>query len=232
MRISILTLFPEMFEGPFGHSIVKRAVENKLLDIRLVNTRDFGLGAHRMVDDTPYGGGRGMVMRVDVLTDAINTTRDGKIAREREKVVLLDARGEKFSQSHAASFSKLDHLMLICGHYEGVDERIRTKVDMTVSLGDFIMTGGEIPAMAITDAVGRLVSGVLSDEATAVESFSAANSKEVLLEYPQYTKPREYDGVAVPDVLLSGNHAEIAAWRKTSAKAITVTHRPDLLSSH
>jgi tRNA (guanine37-N1)-methyltransferase len=229
MKISILTLFPEMFEGPFGHSIVKRAVENKLLDIRLVNIRGFGLGAHRTVDDTPYGGGRGMVMRVDVLHAAVRSTRDGKLKPEEEKVVLLDARGTPFSQSHAISFSKLRHVILICGHYEGVDERIRSYVDLTISIGDFILTGGEIPAMAVTDAVGRLVSGVLSDEATLVESFSTSGTDKTLLEYPQYTKPREYDGTGVPDILLTGNHAGIDSWRKENAIEITKKHRPDLL---
>ena len=221
MKISILTLFPEMFTGPFDHSILKHAQEKGLVTLNLVNIRAYGLGKHKMVDDTPYGGGKGMVLRVDVLADAITDSRVKNAASER--VVLLDARGKTFGQSYARAYSKLDHLILVCGHYEGVDERIRAMVDETISIGDFIMTGGEIPAMLIADAVGRLVTGVLSDEATTHESFTAGT-----LEYPQYTKPREYNGQSVPEVLLSGNHAEIDAWRKSASAAVTAKHRPDL----
>lgn len=224
MKISILTLFPEMFQGPFAHSIVKRAIENKHLTIQLVNIRDFGIGPHRMVDDTPYGGGKGMVMRADVLMDAIDATRHPSLTKDEEKIILLDARGETYKQSHAKSFSQLSHLIVICGHYEGVDERIRRHIDETISLGDFIVTGGETPAMVITDSITRLITGVLSDEATKNESFTTP-----LLEYPQYTKPRELKGASVPEILLSGNHAEIDTWRKDQSINITKKHRPDLL---
>ncbi len=225
MKISILTLFPEMFQGPFSHSIVKRAVQDNHIRIQLVNVRDFGIGPHKMVDDTPYGGGKGMVMRADVLAQAINATRDASLTSDEEKVILLDARGQRYDQSMAKSFSSLSHLILLCGHYEGVDERVRSLVDQTISIGDFIVTGGETPAMVITDSVARLVSGVLSEEATENESFSTP-----LLEYPQYTKPREFDGGVVPDILLSGNHAHIAEWRKEQSVTITKNHRPDLLT--
>jgi tRNA (guanine37-N1)-methyltransferase len=225
MKISILTLFPEMFDGPFSHSIIKRAIENRLLSVELLNIRDFGLGAHKLVDDTPYGGGKGMVMRPDVLIEAIRAVRDQSLSKDQEQVILLDARGKQYKQSYAKSFSQLSHLILLCGHYEGVDERVRSYADLTISLGDFIVTGGETPAMVITDSVARLVAGVLSTETTERESFS-----EALLEYPQYTKPREYEGATVPDILLSGNHAEIANWRKEQSIKITKKHRPDLLN--
>lgn len=226
MKISILTLFPEMFAGPFDHSILKHAKAKNLLDVSLVNIRDYGIGKHRMVDDTPYGGGKGMVMRVDVLDAAITNTRLPGTEKDKERIVLLDARGEVFRQRKAASYSRLDHLVLICGHYEGVDERVRHLVDETISVGDFILTGGELPAMLVTDAVARLVDGVLAKEATEFESFSSDQ-----LEYPQYTKPREYKEMSVPETLLSGNHQSIEEWRKGKAKEITHAHRPDLARS-
>lgn len=230
MKISILTLFPEMFQGPFDFSIIKNAKEKGLIAIELVNIRDFGLGRHKVVDDTPYGGGKGMVMRVDVLYEAIQHTRDKSLSPAEEKVVLLDARGEVFKQATAVKYSTVKHLILLCGHYEGVDERIRQYIDETISIGDFILTGGEIPAMLVTDSVTRLISGVLTDEATALESFSNDEiSGEQHLEYPQYTRPQEFHEHIVPQVLLSGNHAAIAAWRKNMAEEITKTYRPDLI---
>lgn len=229
MKISILTLFPEMFQGPFDHSIIKRAKENGYLEIQLINIRDFGLGSHYMVDDTPYGGGKGMVMRVDVLAKAIAATRNTSLSKNEEQVVLLDARGKTFNQSTARDYAYLKHLILICGHYEGVDERVRCYVDQTISIGDFIVTGGEIPAMAITDSVARLVAGVLSKEATENESFSFNVKANALLEYPQYTKPRMFEGRSVPEELLSGNHAVIHDWRKKQSHDLTKRHRPDLL---
>lgn len=234
MKISILTLFPEMFEGPFSHSIIKHAAEKDLVTIRIINIRDFGIGKHKMVDDTPYGGGRGMVMRVDVLYEAIEKTKVRTYTRDEEKVILLDARGIPFAQKKARSFAKLAHLIIVCGHYEGFDERIRQFVDEEVSIGDFILTGGEIPAMAITDAVTRLIPGVLSPEATEYESFSpieATNEDSMHLEYPQYTKPREFKRLSVPDVLLSGNHKNIASWREEKSRQITVRNRPDLVKA-
>ncbi|MDE2025010.1 MAG: tRNA (guanosine(37)-N1)-methyltransferase TrmD [Patescibacteria group bacterium] len=228
MKITILTLFPEMFVGPFDHSIVKRAQEKGLIELKFVNIRDFGLGAHKMVDDRPFGGGTGMVLRVDVIDHAIQAVRNSSLNKTDEQCVLLDARGKTYSQIIAHNFSKLKHLILLCGHYEGVDERIRSLVDATISIGDFILTGGEIPAMLIIDSVSRLVSGVLKEDATTFESFSTHEGM-MLLEYPQYTQPREYNSMSVPEVLVGGNHKRIEEWKKEQGILITKTHRPDLL---
>lgn len=224
MKITILTLFPDMFAGPFDESIIKRAQEKGLLEIKLVNIRDFGLGTHKVVDDRSYGGGIGMVMKVDVIDAAIQAVKDQKLSSSVQKVVLMDPRGQVFTQKIAQDFSHLEHLILLCAHYEGIDERVRTLIDGTISLGDFVVTGGEIPAMLITDAVGRLVSGVLKPDATANESFS-----KDLLEYPQYTTPAVYKNMEVPEILRSGNHAAIEKWRREEAIKITEEHRPDLL---
>ena len=229
MKISIITLFPEMFVGPFSESIIKRGITKGALNINIVQLRDFGVGKHKMVDDTPYGGGTGMLLKVDVMDQAIETVKDAKLNKEEQQVILLDPRGETFRQTKAQEFSRLKHLILICGHYEGYDERIRNFIDQTISIGDYVTTGGEIPAMLITDAVGRLVSGVLKDDATAHESFSIAHDEGKLLEYPQYTMPSEYKGMKVPHILLSGNHGEIEKWRKQEAHKLTLQHRPDLL---
>lgn len=224
MKITILTLFPEMFDGPFRESILKHAQQKNLVDIHLVNIRDFGQGRHKVVDDRPYGGGVGMVMKVDVLDEAIKQAREKGLAKEEEKVALLDARGMQYNQKVAKDMSHLKHLILLCGHYEGVDERVRNLVDITISIGDFILTGGEIPAMLLVDSIVRLIPGVLKEEATNKESFS-----NDLLEYPQYTTPREYTGMTVPDVLLSGNHKEIKKWQEEKAQEMTQKHRPDLI---
>lgn len=224
MKITILTLFPNMFDGPFRESILKHAQEKNLLEINFINIRDFGEGKHKVVDDRPYGGGVGMVMRVDILDKAIQAVKDAKLNTTEQKVVLLDARGKTFRQSVAKDFSHLKHLILLCGHYEGVDERVRDLIDETISIGDFVLTGGEIPAMLIVDSVARLIPGVLKEQATDIESFSTN-----LLEFPQYTNPREYNGIAVPDVLLSGNHKAIEKWRQEQAENITHKNRPDLL---
>ena len=230
MKISIITLFPEMFVGPFSESIIKRGIEKNALDINIVQLRDFGIGKHRSVDDTPYGGGTGMLLKVDVMDQAIEAVKVAGLNENEQQVILLDPRGETFHQQKAQAFSHLQHLILICGHYEGYDERIRSLVNQTISIGDYITTGGEIPAMLITDAVGRLVSGVLKDDATAHESFSITHGEQgTLLEYPQYTMPSEYKGMTVPDILLSGNHQEIAKWRQQEAHHLTQKHRPDLL---
>ena len=215
MKITILTLFPEMFTGPFDHSIVKRAQEKKAVEIRIVNIRDFGFGTHKTVDDTPYGGGAGMVLKVDVLKQALERVRDKNSEPDTERVVILDARGETYSQKKAQDFSGLEHLILVCSHYEGFDERILEYVDEQISIGDFVLTGGEIPAMAITDSVVRLLSGVIRKGATETESFSVQNN---YLEHPHYTKPPEFEGKKVPGVLLSGNHKEIEQWKKTHSK--------------
>jgi tRNA (guanine37-N1)-methyltransferase len=223
MKISILTLFPEMFSGPFDYSIVKNAMEKKLVNINFVNIRDFGIGRHKVVDDKPYGGGHGMVLRVDVLEKAIKNTRDNKLSSKEEKVILLDPHGKTFNQKKALEFASLKHLILICGHYEGVDERIKKYIDEEVSVGDFVVTGGEIPAMLVADAVVRLTKGVLKEGVTSNESFSE------LLEYPQYTKPNTYKNDSVPPVLLSGNHQEIKSWRNKISINATSKLRPDLL---
>lgn len=230
MKVTILTLFPEMFAGPFSESIIKRAQEKGSVEINIVNIRDFGIGKHHVVDDRPYGGGIGMVMKVDVIDAALQAVKNSNLTTEQQKVVLLDPRGKTFVQPIARTFSQLEHLILLCGHYEGVDERVRSLVDETISIGDFVVTGGEIPAMLITDAVARLVAGVLKDDATVHESFSMEYGEETqLLEYPQYTTPNEYNGMQVPHILLSGNHPEIEKWRKNEALALTKKYRPDLL---
>ena len=223
MKITILTLFPEMFQGPFDVSMIKRAQEKKLVEIRYINIRDFGIGKHKLVDDTPYGGGNGMILKVDVLHKAIEKAKDNKLKGNEQKIILLGAKGKTFNQRAAEKFSKLKHLIIICGHYEGFDERIKNYIDEEISIGDFILTGGEIPAMLITDSVIRLIKGVLRDGSAALESFSP------YLEHPQYTKPQEYENLSVPEVLLSGDHKRIDTWRKKESLAITAKLRPDLI---
>jgi tRNA (guanine37-N1)-methyltransferase len=228
MKITILTLFPEMFAGPFDHSIIKRAKEKGLVEIELINIRDFGEGTHKMVDDTPYGGGIGMVMRVDVIHKAIEHAKI-KVNSDKQKVVLMTASGKTFKQQTAKHFSTLDHLILICGHYEGIDDRIAQYIDEEIAIGDFVLTGGEIPAMLITDAVTRLIDGVITKGATEDESYATQVDMTQLLEYPHFTKPQTYEGVSVPEILLSGDHKKIAAWRKEKAVEKTTKIRPDLL---
>ncbi len=230
MKITILTLFPEMFTGPFDHSILKRAKEKGLVEINFVNIRDFGAGKHKMVDDTPYGGGVGMVLKVEVVHEAIEDAKcKVQNAKCKERIVLLSASGKTFKQSVAKEYSQLDHLILICGHYEGVDDRIKNYIDEEISIGDFVLTGGEIPAMLITDSVVRLISGVITEGATEDESFS--QNGDMLLEYPHYTKPKIYEDHEVPEILLSGNHPQINDWRKEKALEKTKKIRPDLLKS-
>jgi tRNA (guanine37-N1)-methyltransferase len=228
MRISILTLFPEMFSGPFDHSIVKNAKEKKLLSINFVNIREFGLGPHKTVDDKPYGGGHGMILKVDVLEKAIEQTKDKSLDRNspagEQKIILLSPHGKTFNQKKALELANLEHLILICGHYEGVDERVKKFIDEELSIGDFVVTGGEIPAMLVTDAVARLIKGVLKEGVTSSESFSS------LLEYPQYTKPNTYKNLPVPSILLSGNHEKIKSWRDKTSLITTTKLRPDLLA--
>lgn len=224
MKISILTLFPEMFLGPFDHSIVKNAKEKKLIDLKFINLRDFGIGKHKIVDDKPYGGGHGMILRVDVLEKAIKETKDKQMSKKDQKVILLSPHGKTFNQKKALEFTNIKHLILVCGHYEGIDERIKKFIDEEISIGDFIVTGGEIPAMLITDTTVRLIKGVLKEGVTSVESFSE------LLEYPQYTKPNIYKNLPVPPILLSGNHEKIKSWRDKASFEKTVKLRPDLLN--
>ncbi len=224
MKISIITLFPEMFDGPFKYSIVQRAIEKKLVQISFINLRDFGLGKHKLVDDTPYGGGYGMILRADVLLKAVQSAKI-RDTKTKQKVVLLSPHGKSFKQKIAKRFSKLDNLILICGHYEGFDERIKNYIDEEISVGDFILTGGELPAMLVTDSVVRLIKGAIAKGSPEEESFSP------LLEYPQYTKPAVFKGLHVPDILLSGNHKEIAKWRMEKSLQITRKLRPDLIKT-
>ncbi len=225
MTFDIITLFPEMFKGPFDESIIKRAQDKGLVKINLHNLRKWAIDKRGTVDDRPYGGGVGMILRTEPIFNALQKIFDLKFSISSEfsisqfskpkkaKVILTDPRGKKFNQKMAREFSKLDQLIIISGHYEGIDERVREYlVDEAVSVGDYVLTGGEIPAMVIIDAVTRLVPGVLEkEEATRIESFSEENS----LEYPQYTRPENFQGWKVPEVLLSGNHAEIAKWRES-----------------
>ncbi len=219
MRIDVLTLFPEMFEGILNTSIIKRAIVNQKIFINLVDFRKYTPLKNGQVDDTPYGGGAGMVLRCEPIFLALD-----EIKTENSKVVLLTPDGKQYNQTMANDFTKIEHLILICGHYEGFDERIRTLVDYEISIGDFILTGGEIPAMAIIDSVARLLEGVITKESLESESFSNG-----LLDYPVYTKPSEYRGLKVPEVLLSGNHANIAKWRKEKQIEVTKLKRPDIM---
>jgi tRNA (guanine37-N1)-methyltransferase len=214
MKISILSLFPQMFQGPFDYSIVNRAKEKGLIEINFVNIRQFGLGKHRIVDDKPYGGGHGMVLKVDVLKATIDSVIDPKLKKNEQKIILTSATGETYNQKLANEFSKLEHLIIVCGHYEGVDERIKKYIDKEVSIGNFVLTGGEIPAMAIADSVARLVTGVLKEGVTINESFS----QEYVLEHPQYTRPEVFEGESVPQVLLEGHHAKIEEWKNNLKK--------------
>ena len=212
MKIDILTLFPEMFNGPFDESIIKRAQENRLIKINVHDLRKYGEGERRNVDDRPYSGGVGMVLRVDIIDKAIRDLVKGE--RQEVKVILLDATGTKYTQQKAKEFSKLEHIILIAGHYEGVDHRVHEHlVDEVISIGDYVLTGGEIPAMALTDSIIRLIPGVLGkDESSVDESHKIPG----YLEYPQYTRPENYKGWEVPKILLSGNHAEIEKWKKNN----------------
>lgn len=220
MRIDILTLFPEMF-APLSMSILGRAQKNGKIEIVVTDIRDYTLDKHKKCDDTPFGGGAGMVMMPQPVASAITAVDPDHRARR----IFLSPKGRKFSQNIVTEYAALDRILLLCGHYEGVDQRvIDLFIDEELSLGDFVLTGGEIPAMAVTDAVSRYVDGVIKGESLISESFSNG-----LLEYPQYTKPQEFMGVKVPDVLLSGNHKEVDKWREKEAEKITAERRPDML---
>ncbi|PJE67240.1 tRNA (guanosine(37)-N1)-methyltransferase TrmD [Candidatus Shapirobacteria bacterium CG10_big_fil_rev_8_21_14_0_10_40_9] len=227
LKIDILTLFPEMFKGPFEESIVKRAQKKGLVEIKIHNLRDWAKDRRGTVDDKPYGGGVGMVMRVDIIDRALSTT--GK-----SKTILLSPQGKVFNQKKASELAKLERLILICGHYEGVDQRVSDYlVDEEISIGDYVLTGGELPTMVLVDSVVRLVPGVLEKpEATEFESFSNYTldaKRYTLLEAPQYTRPENYKGWKVPEILLSGDHKKIAQWRKEKSLEKTKKLRPDLL---
>jgi len=221
MKIDVLTLFPAMFTGPLDESIIKRARAAGLLDLNLHNLRDYTHDAHRKVDDRPFGGGPGMLFKPEPLFEAVEA-----LGRETTRVILLSPAGRTFNQAIARELAGAEHLLLISGHYEGFDERVREQLaDDELSIGDYVLTNGALPAMVIIDAVTRLMPGVLGDdESTHEESFSHG-----LLEYPQYTRPAEFRGMKVPEVLLSGNHAEIARWRAEQARSRTKARRPDLL---
>ena len=222
MTFHILTLFPEMFEGIFSQSILKRAIDLKKLKVEIVNIRNFAGDKHKTVDDKPYGGGRGMVMKVNVLVKALESIG------EKPYSILLSASGEKYTQKSAKTLAKKSQIAIICGHYEGTDARVEKFVDKTYSIGDFVLTGGEIAAMAIVDSTTRLIPKVINPESLESESF--ANKKNPL-EYPQFTRPEEFRRLKVPKILLSGSHREIEKWRKSEALKRTEKNRPDLLNT-
>ena len=220
MRVDAITLFPGMFSGPLDESIIRRSRDAGILDLRVHNLRDYTRDRHKTVDDRPFGGGSGMVMCPEPIFRAVEAL--GKDA----KVILLSPKGEKLTQKTAKKLAKYKHLILICGHYEGIDERVRERlVDQEISIGDYVLTGGELPAMVLIDCLVRLIPGVLGDKASlAFESF-----EDNLLEYPHYTRPADFRGRGVPEILLSGNHKKIEAWRRQQALKITRKKRPDLI---
>ncbi len=219
MRIDILTIFPEMFTGVFSESIIKRAMENKKVQINLINFRDYTNDPHNKVDDTPYGGGAGMVLMPQPIFDCVKSIRTAEA-----KVILLTPSGKVYNQRMAYDLSNEKHLIIICGHYEGFDERIKSICDLELSIGDYVLTGGEIPAMVLVDSITRLLDGVIRDESHINDSFN-----NNLLDYPTYTKPRVYEGMEVPEVLLSGDHKKIEEYRHNEQIRITKENRPDLL---
>ena len=228
MKISIITLFPEVFDPILNSSILKRAQKKGKVIFEFINLRDFGEGKHQVVDARPYGGGPGMILRADILAKALSSIvdRQSLTKNEKRKTILTSASGKPYKQAKAQKLSKLDHLIIVCGHYEGVDQRfIDLYVDEEISIGDFVLTGGEIPAMMITDSIVRLIPGVLEkEEAIINESFT-----KNLLEEPQYTRPERFEGIKVPEVLLSGHHKKVEEWRKKEALKKTKKIRPDLL---
>lgn len=219
MKIDILTLFPDMYNGVFCESIVKRAIDLKKVEINIHNFRDFSKDPHHKVDDTPYGGGCGMVLTCQPIFDCVKSLK-----KENSKVILLTPDGEVYKQKKAYELVKEEHLILICGHYEGFDERIRSICDMEISIGDYVLTGGEYPSMVLVDSIVRLIPGVITEDSHLNESFN-----NNLLDYPTYTKPRVYEGMEVPDVLVSGDHKKIEIYRKEESIRRTKERRPDLL---
>lgn len=218
MKFHILTLFPDIFESVFSKSIIKRTIDRKILKIEYINIRDYGLGKHKQVDDKPFGGGKGMVMMVEPIAKALSTVNP------KPYTILLSASGKKFDQALATKLSKQKNLALICGHYEGIDARVENIANDTISVGDFILTGGEIPAMFVIDVITRLLPGSINPLSPQDESFDKG-----LLEYPQYTRPQTYQGLKVPKILQSGNHQKILNWRKSQSLKRTKKYRPDLL---
>lgn len=219
MKIDVLTLFPEMFTGVISSSIIKRAIDDNKIEINLHNFRNYSKDIHHKVDDTPYGGGCGMILTCQPIFDCVNDLKD-----DDSTVILLTPDGTPYKQEIANNLVKLKHLIIICGHYEGFDDRIRSICDMEISIGDYVLTGGEIPAMVLIDSITRLIDGVINKESYQNDSFYQG-----LLDYPQYTKPRDYNGLKVPEVLLSGNHKEIEKYRIEAALEKTRERRCDLL---
>lgn len=224
MQFDVLTLFPEMFDI-LNESIIGRAKEKGLINVNLINIRDFSKNKHKKVDDTPYGGGAGMVIQPDVVYDAYKSVITDNEKSERTRVIYMSPQGKKLDQQKVEELSKQEHLILLCGHYEGIDQRVLDSiVDEEISIGDYVLTGGELPAMVLIDSVSRYVEGVLKDGSTTEESFSQG-----LLEYPQYTRPEIFEGQQVPEVLRSGNHQMIDKWRREQSLKRTLEKRPDLL---
>jgi tRNA (guanine37-N1)-methyltransferase len=225
MQIDILTLFPKMFSGPFQESLIAKAQKNGLAKINIHYLRDWAKDKHRTVDDRPFGGGPGMVLKAEPIFAAVNDLRLKKVPNKNTQVIFLTPQGQPFTQKQAETFSQLKQLILLCGHYEGVDQRIRDHlIDQEISIGDYVLTGGELPALVVTEAVVRLIPGVVGKpESLTDESFSQS-----LLDFPQYTQPADFQGMKVPQVLLSGDHQKIAQWRKAKAIQKTKKSRPDL----
>lgn len=225
MKIDYLTLFPEMFDGVLNHSILKRAQDKNIIDVNTVNFRDYSINKHNQVDDYPFGGGQGMVLKPEPVFNAMEDLNTA----ENTRVILMCPQGRPFNQAIAQELSEAEHIVFICGHYEGYDERIREHlVTDEISMGDYVLTGGELPAMTMTDAIVRLIPGVLGNE----QSHQDDSFSDGLLEFPQYTRPREFKGLKVPDVLLSGNHAHIEEWRHEQKIIRTLNKRPDLLKQY
>lgn len=224
MRFDVLTLFPQMFEGVLGDSIIGRARENNLIELNFIDIRDFSSNKHRKVDDYPFSGGGGMLMNAQPVYDAYMSVAEG--LDYKPLTIYMSPQGKVFNQSEAIKLSKEEHIILLCGHYEGIDQRVIDEiVDMEVSIGDFVLTGGEIPAMAVIDTVSRLIPGVLA----AQSSYENESHYSGLLEYPQYTRPAEWHGVSIPEVLISGHHANIEKWKREQALITTLKKRPDML---
>ena len=232
MNISIITLFPEMFDGPLGMSIIGRAIKNGKIDVNIVQLRDFALDERGTVDEPPFGGGAGMVLKAGPLVDAVDSIAEQSLQAGlgKPQVVLMSAQGAPLEHRRVQELSELDAITIVCGHYEGVDERfIELRVDEEISIGDFVLTGGEIPAMAVTDSIARLIPGVLGDDNSSKHDSFAPGS-DSLLEGPVYTRPAKFQGHKVPQILLTGDHAKIEAWRRTQALRRTEERRPDLLT--
>ena len=222
MTFYVLTLFPQTFSSTFTQSIIKRAQENKIIEIKLINIRDFARDKHKTVDDRPYGGGKGMILKVDVVAHALESIKPKPYS------ILLSASGSKYNQKKARSYSKKQNLAIICGHYEGVDARVEQFVDEVISIGDYILTGGEIASMAIIDSTARLLPKVINPDSLKTESFARGST----LEYPQYTRPQNFRNLNVPKILLGGNHQQIKLWREKETNKRLIKFRPDLLKKN